>query len=238
MRYNISLPETLNRRFFVNPIIAEREANGRNMLKLAHQSNERSTEVIVSLKQDEFSSFLEGRRQQWFTDACIQLNGSEIRVNKTLLSINSPYFHSLFSGSFQESDEVRLTLAKNYTIVADILLNYLMMGAVVVPVDFTTQAWMELAELSEYFCLDSLKNICENQLCSKVNQDNVSELEAFSQRIPLENLCLHCANFELKQSVKSNDLSKKVKASRDAVSKRHFIRLYNTVKFDLYHTEA
>jgi hypothetical protein len=71
---------------------------------------------------------------------------------------------------------VRLTLAKSYTIVADILLNYLMMGVVVVPVDFTTQAWMELAELSEYFCLESLKNICENQLCSKVHQDNTSEL--------------------------------------------------------------
>jgi hypothetical protein len=52
MRYNITLPEALNRRFFVNPIIAEGEANGRNMLKLAHQSNERSTEVIIALKQD------------------------------------------------------------------------------------------------------------------------------------------------------------------------------------------
>ncbi len=71
---------------------------------------------------------------------------------------------------------MRLTLAKNYTIVVDILLNYLMMGVVVVPVDFSTQAWMELAELSEYFCLDSLKSICENQLCSKVQQDNSSDL--------------------------------------------------------------
>ncbi len=237
MRYNIILPETLNRRFFVNPIIAEKEANGRNMLKLAHQCNERTTEVIISLKQDEFSCFLEGRRQQWFTDACIQLKDSEIRVNKTLLSINSPYFRSLFSGSFLENDEVRLTLHKNYTIVIDILLNYLMMAVVVIPVNFTTQAWMELAELSEYFSLHSLKNICENQLCLKVQQDNSGELEAFSQRMALENLSLHCANFELKHSIKTNELKKKLAASRDSVSKRHFIRLYNTVKFDLFHTD-
>lgn len=54
----------------------------------------------------------------------------------------------------------------------------------------------------------------------------------------LDNLSLHCANFELKNSLKSNDLRKKVAASRDSVSKRHFIRLYNTVKFDLFHSES
>lgn len=75
-RYEISLPETLNRRFFVNPLVADSEANGRNILKLAHQSNERTTEIIITLKQAEFSRFLEGRRQQWFSDGSVLLNGS------------------------------------------------------------------------------------------------------------------------------------------------------------------
>jgi hypothetical protein len=47
---------------------------------------------------------MEGRRDQWFSDASIVLNGSEIRVNKTLLSINSTYFRNIFSGSFSEND--------------------------------------------------------------------------------------------------------------------------------------
>lgn len=67
---------------------------------------------------------------------------------------------------------MRLSLPKGYSIVIDILLNFLMMNVVVVPSDFTTQAWMDLAELAEYFCLDSLKGICESQLCSKVHKDN------------------------------------------------------------------
>lgn len=46
------------------------------MLKLAHQSNERTTEVIITLKQAEFSRFMEARRNQWFSDASIILNGS------------------------------------------------------------------------------------------------------------------------------------------------------------------
>jgi hypothetical protein len=120
----------------------------------------------------------------------------------------------------------------------DILLNYLMMGVVVVPVDFSTQAWMELAELGEYFCQDSLKSICENQLCSKVQQENSGELEAFGQKMSLENLSLHCASFELKHSLKANELKKKVAASRETAAKSHFMRLYNTVKFDLFHNEG
>jgi hypothetical protein len=81
-------------------MIAETESNGRNMLKLAHQSSERTTEIIIPLKHGEFSCFLENRRQQWFTDAAIFINGSEIRVNKCMLSINSPYFRTLFSGNY------------------------------------------------------------------------------------------------------------------------------------------
>jgi hypothetical protein len=105
---------------------------------------------------------------------------------------------------------VRLSLSKNYNIVVDILLNFLMMNVVVVPTDFTTQAWMDLTELAEYFCLDSLKGICESQLCGKVHKDNTSELEVFSDQMNLSNLSLHCANFELKHSLKSNELKKKV----------------------------
>lgn len=100
MKYDITLPETINRRFFLNPIIAETESNGRNMLKLAHQTSEKTTEVIVALKHSDFSAFVEGRRQQWFTDASVLLNNCEIRVNKTMLAMNSPYFRSLFSGSY------------------------------------------------------------------------------------------------------------------------------------------
>jgi len=65
-------------------------------------------------------------------------------VNRTLLSLGSAYFYNIFSGRFQEGEEVKLSLSKPYTIVLDIFLNYLMMGVVVVPADFTSQAWMEL----------------------------------------------------------------------------------------------
>ena len=148
MKYDLGLPETLNRRHLVNRLAAESEPNERNMLKMAHQLNERSNELIVNLKRNEFERFLEGRRNEWYSDAVIIAGNSEIRVNRTLISLGSGYFYNIFSGRFQEGEEVRLSLAKPYTIVLDIFLNYLMMGVVVEPVDFTCQAWMELTELS------------------------------------------------------------------------------------------
>lgn len=172
IKYSISLPETINRRHFLNQMIAETESNERNVLKLAHQSAERTTEVIVPLKHSEFGNFMEKRHEQWFTDAALLANGSVIRVNKATLAMSSPYFRNLFSGSYQEGEEVRLYLPSNCSIVLNILINYLMMGVVVVTTDFTTQSWMELAELSEYFCLETLKAICESQLCSKVQKEN------------------------------------------------------------------
>lgn len=109
---------------------------------MAHQLSERSNDLIFNLKRNEFERFLDRRRSEWFSDAVIRAENSEIRVNRTLLSIGSAYFYSIFSGRYQEGEEIKLTLARPYTIVLDIFLNYLMMGVIVVPVDFTTQAWM------------------------------------------------------------------------------------------------
>lgn len=53
----------------------------------------------------------------------------------------------------------------------------------------------------------------------------------------LGNLSLHCANLELKNSLKTNELKKKVANQKEGASssRNHFMKLYNTLKFDLYH---
>ena len=127
---------------------------------------------MLSLDKDDFGAFLLRRRNQWFTDATLELNSNEIRVNKMLLSSRSAFFRHLFSGNYAEEHHFSLDLPNHFSIVVDILLNYGMMGVVVVPVDFTAGAWMELAELAEYFCMEDLMSICESQLCSRLHSDN------------------------------------------------------------------
>ena len=62
-------------------------------------------------------------------------------------------------------------------------------------------------------------------------------MEVFSEKLDLANLSLHCANFELRNSLKTNELKKKVVSCKLNETKRRssFLKLYDTVKFDLYH---
>jgi hypothetical protein len=61
--------------------------------------------------------------------------------------MNSAYFRNIFSGNYAENDEVRFTFHKDSAIMFDVLLNYLMMNVLVVSNEFTTQNWMDLAQL-------------------------------------------------------------------------------------------
>ena len=61
------------------------------------------------------------------------------QVNKVLISANSAYFKALFSSIYSEGSVARLTLDKTYSpIVFDILINFLSMGILAVPQDYST----------------------------------------------------------------------------------------------------
>jgi hypothetical protein len=66
------------------------------------------------------------------------MGSSRINVNRMLLSLQSTYFNALFSGRYCEDGVVRLNLEKTYSpVVLDIILNSLMLGALVVPQDYS-----------------------------------------------------------------------------------------------------
>jgi hypothetical protein len=91
-----------------------------------------------------------------------------VRANRQLLTLGSSYFGSLLSGSFKETDRVDFSHQGWSVIPFDILINYLMIGTVVVPVNFSLDSWMELAQMADYFCLNHLRSICESQLCTRI----------------------------------------------------------------------
>ena len=118
----------------------------------------------------------------------------------------------------------------------DVLLGFAMMGVVVAPTAFSTESWTELADLADYFCMGDLLAICEHQLCGRLSADNHAELEHFSKSLALKGLSLHCANFELRHSLKTKELKQKVSQLRESEeSKGPFMELYDTLHFDLLH---
>ncbi len=79
-------------------------------------------------------------------------------------------------------------------------MNSLMLNIIAVPQDFSAESWMQLAEMAEYFCLPSIKSVCQSQLCSKLSQSNSSVLQTFADEMGMKNLSIHCANNWLKSS--------------------------------------
>lgn len=198
----VKLPESMNRRWLLNRLL-EREPNERNMLAIAHQVNEKTTELVVSLKQEDFEKFLEGRRSLWYMDSILKVSKSEIVVSGLQLSLLSPYFRCLFSGHYQKHATLPFTHIS--PIVVEMVLNAMMMGVLVVPQDYSLEGWMELTSLTDYLCLSTLRSACEVQLCSRVAQSNCQVLEEFAETLSLNNLAMHCANQRLRGQNKGEE---------------------------------
>ena len=49
------------------------------------------------------------------------------------------------------------------------MVNYLILGRVVISKEFELSHWIELIQLAEYYSIDHLKEICEQEICSWVS---------------------------------------------------------------------
>ena len=94
------------------------------------------------------------------------------------LSLLSPYFRCLFSGNYQK--HANLPFSHISPIVVEMILNAMILGVLTVPQDYSLEGWMELASLTDYLCLSTLRSACEVQLCSKVSQSSCHTLEQFA----------------------------------------------------------
>lgn len=86
----------------------------------------------------------------------------------------------------------------NNLVVFEIVLNYLLIDKLVVPVDMGLFSWMELYEMAEYFCVNRLMVLCEQQICGFVNEKNCDQIMGFSLEMQMETLALFCADFLIK----------------------------------------
>lgn len=239
-RDRLNLPEQLNKSTLMRKLI-DGEDNGKNFLKKAHLENQKVVTPVNKISEKQFSELISNRGNSWFNDATIVFNNSlEIKVNKILLIMSSDYFRHVFSENYQEKYYIEINLSKEYFIVFDILINYLQHDFLLVPQSFSIQSWMELCELSDYFSVGRLKNICENQLCHQIVVENLKVLSNFSIEYSLEHLAMHCADYQIKNSlIRSNYKINQIIFEMESISKRPDFttvkKLFEAIKFDLTH---
>ena len=84
------------------------------------------------------------------------------------------------------------------------MINYLILGRVVISKEFELEHWMELIQLAEYYSLTHLKQICEQELCGWVNY-NCEKLMNLSLLLNLRDLGMFCADHQIKLMVNKED---------------------------------
>lgn len=181
------MSENLNRRWLLNQLLKD-EPNETNVLALAHSANEKTTDFVIPLKEDEFHRLYENRRNQWQLDDRILVGDTYIPVSKGLLALQSPYFRHLLSDKYRTEDISLLLPYDSSPIVLEMILNGLMLGAMPVPKDYSLDGWIELTEIADYLCLEDIKNMCEIQLCGRVGESNVQILSDFAEKMGLGQL--------------------------------------------------
>lgn len=80
--------------------------------------------------------------------------------NSLILSSGSKYFKNLFAGNFsddsssgksRENRTVKIWIPNGNVVLLEILLNFILVGMLVVPEHMSYQSWLELYELGDYF---------------------------------------------------------------------------------------
>jgi hypothetical protein len=87
------------------------------------------------------------------------------------------------------------------------MVNFLLIGKIVIPYNMGLYNWMEFYELADYFCIDRLKLICEQQLRYLVTEYNCDEIMNFSMEMGIDSLSLFCSDFIIRYMLGKDDQS-------------------------------
>ena len=80
----------------------------------------------------------------------------------------------------------------------EILLNFILVGVLVVPEHMSYQSWLELYELADYFSEKELCNIIVYMIWSKIEAKSVDEILLFSINNQIDKLGLACGRMKIK----------------------------------------
>jgi hypothetical protein len=135
-----------------------------------------------------------------FSDVTFLVQGRKVYAHKMVLSMVSQYFRTMFTSGFRESDsgEVEIPDCSYDAFVA--VMEYIYTGNIPNLDDTRIHSGarigrvVDILELSNRFCLNHLKEICETKLQSSVNAETVEYLlqvahDTFSAQLQL--ICEH-----------------------------------------------
>ncbi|BES95734.1 Hypothetical protein chromosome condensation (RCC1) and BTB (POZ) domain containing protein [Nesidiocoris tenuis] len=130
--------------------------------------------VVISWDQDTTveSSLKAAFDDQATSDLIIQVEGKEIYVHKSVLKIRCQHFRSMFQNHWEEDRKNVLEITQFTYPVYRAFLRYLYTNQV----DLPPEQALELLDLANAYCEDSLKRLCEKLMRQGIDVENAAVL--------------------------------------------------------------
>lgn len=126
-------------------------------------------------------------------------------------------------------------------IVYEIFFNFLETGFLVLPDNGSTETFMSLSTLSDYFCVSSLIQICSNELMNMISTENVEKILEFALEMKMTSLSKACCDYWIKktfETIKLSELDLEVEIRKTFNSTNKdmhptMLKIFEKLRFDL-----
>jgi len=128
-------------------------------------------------------------------DIVLNVGGERIYAHKAILSTRCEKFRSMFQNNMLESSQNEIHLQIEDPAVLHALLDYIYTDNVE---NFTSDLAFDLMVHADEYLLPRLRQLCEIQLQSYVNTDNVCSMICYAHHHNAKDLKQYCLNFIMK----------------------------------------
>ena len=144
-----------------------------------------------------FSKLNDLREENVLCDATLRIEGQDFAVHRCVLSAASPYFRSLFTGEFRESQNNIVELQEIKSAAASEALRFVYTGEALVN---ATNA-QDLLRTADFLIIPSLKTKVSEYLKESIDATNCLALESLAAQISCESLEQAAVAFKLQNFV-------------------------------------
>lgn len=120
-----------------------------------------------------------------FSDFTFVVGKKEFKVHMNILAAASPYWHNMFTTGLEEAKKKKCTIETFTPETFEQVLRYIYCSEIPENLNVIVKP---LYEAAHYYMIESLKQICEQEIHESLSKDNALEIFEWVQKYDLENL--------------------------------------------------
>lgn len=143
---------------------------------------------------DDHKIFDEMRKRKQFTDIEIEVGGERLAAHRVILCAKSPFFKAMFTNSFADSTESRISLPKENAKTFGLFLDFLYQGYLTFE-KIDEPEIFALLPMADKYQMPDLVKVCQKAICQRMTKSNLLEIYLFGKSLNCDALKILCNNF-------------------------------------------